>query len=135
MELKRTSVMRQYAVVKPFNCTLWNWNWVLRQGCRSHDTFNCTLWNWNRESAITSSKAVNLLIVPYGIETALLYVPMMLPTSFNCTLWNWNWVRGWTVRNGSLPFNCTLWNWNNLPYALRIGQYQLLIVPYGIETA
>ena len=119
-------------------------------------SFNCTLWNWNRLRILSPYFLTMLLIVPYGIETkvspilllvlvCLLIVPYGIETrktprgeielgTFNCTLWNWNEVNGKFYARTVSPFNCTLWNWNSFITAKKFFTFALLIVPYGIET-
>ena len=87
-----------------------HWNYIFPgEGVR---TFNRTLWNWNLWRFIHHLLVVQLLIVPYGIETQ-----------------NWNQTQG---QSGA--FNRTLWNWNNLKHLFYQHFINLLIVPYGIET-
>ena len=99
--------------IRTFNCTLWNWNINRRSVLRRIKfSFNCTLWNWNFSGRTADSRGIRLLIVPYGIETSVFF-PLPL---YDC------------------PFNCTLWNWNTLTQQAIQQAESLLIVPYGIET-
>ena len=76
---------------------------------------------------------VYLLIVPYGIETTVPFVPKNHPPTFNRTLWNWNTTIGNSLHL-RLAFNRTLWNWNKVFISSSRSFIILLIVPYGIET-
>ena len=96
----------------------------------------------------------SLLIVPYGIETLHLRIGQANRTAFNRTLWNWNICCKWHIGhkkafNRTLwnwnsckqktckkirSFNRTLWNWNEVTSTHYPREYNLLIVPYGIET-
>ena len=122
----------------------------------ARSTFNRTLWNWNHGEFLVVMWSAQLLIVPYGIETAirvytliifyrLLIVPYGIETiinllvtsryhSFNRTLWNWNACSGRLPAPWPWSFNRTLWNWNRLRQLEKQGRLHLLIVPYGIET-
>ena len=98
---------------------------------------------------------VMLLIVPYGIETAVIRIFCSVTPTFNRTLWNWN--NNYTniyydysallivpygietmelvhQQHSQSAFNRTLWNWNNRTIPTKGARYWLLIVPYGIET-
>ena len=57
-----------------FNRTFWTWNFNDRLSMvYTHKSFNRTLWNWNISFSRTSFARFSLLIVPYGIETLLVY--------------------------------------------------------------
>ena len=76
----------------------------------------------------------DLLIVPYGIETLLtLLFPDKVKYAFNRTLWNWNSVTN-QLNLFHNTFNRTLWNWNEVNPFGESSVFELLIVPYGIET-
>ena len=135
MELKHHVWRANKKGNRTFNRTLWNWNERLRIARDSEkETFNRTLWNWNTAIKDTTPDIVELLIVPYGIETCCFILKLLNCFSFNRTLWNWNIISHLASGSVTLTFNRTLWNWNWARLHLGWLGLILLIVPYGIET-